>query len=387
MTDMAVAQEFVKYDLQNVKQSVLLSLDFEAKQLRWAPAAPASGRAVTSASAVDLKDAVQSVPLVDRKDVVQSIPLGNLTDVYLNKQTAVFAQSVADKAVPNHCFTLLAKDVELNLEASSSDDVTTWLANIKNALSSTGKRVILHDEEDAAEVAAPAAAAVGNGHGNSDEDSDSDDERFARYSDAKQSAAPAAAAVMTQLPAGARVLAGLASLPGCVACSSLGCRWSATVPFHHCGHTGPTACLPVPRGHRAIGLFVLVGLSAVRAFAHLCVACVRVPAAEQTRAIAALATLAAGAGAGAGVATGAAASARLSALTALGGASLPLHEVTEILLGKQTAVFSSEAGAAAVDDHCVSLASRLGDVSKPHLSILLRDGRAHVSCCHWTGVV
>lgn len=75
-----------------------------------------------------------------------SLNLKDITDIFLGKRTDVFESVGAANAVPEHCFTIMSKTKAIDLEAKSAEDLNLWLFGINSILTGDAKKTLIQGD-------------------------------------------------------------------------------------------------------------------------------------------------------------------------------------------------------------------------------------------------
>jgi hypothetical protein len=82
-----------------------------------------------------------------KKNPNDTLPLSELDEIFLGKQTRVFALPEGESIEPRRCISLLGKRSTLNLVAVSKEMVGAWLVGLNSLMQSDGTAVVLNDED------------------------------------------------------------------------------------------------------------------------------------------------------------------------------------------------------------------------------------------------
>jgi hypothetical protein len=95
---------------------------------------------------------------------LHGFPLAEISDVFLEKQTAIFQAESASRADPARCFSIIAKTNQLNLEAGTPQLREQWLAGLHRILVAAGKKVVEEDPLASEDQLRDAIAKLTAGH-------------------------------------------------------------------------------------------------------------------------------------------------------------------------------------------------------------------------------
>jgi len=97
------------------------------------------------------------VPLAEGQNAPQGEPqlragcvikMADITDIYLGKQVLVFQSALAASAPANCCLSILSALNSLNLQASSPESLSAFLAALSNVLNGSGREVMLETPQE-----------------------------------------------------------------------------------------------------------------------------------------------------------------------------------------------------------------------------------------------